>query len=147
VEGDRESVLAAVGVSPPDIVFESVGGKAATLDIALEAVRPGGVIVALGVFSRAVTLHPIRFLAKEVRLVASMMYSRKPPRSDFATALHLLREDRERLAPMLTHRVPLDAIDEGFAIASDKRSGALKVCVDVGRMPATSAPDIVDGRR
>jgi 2-desacetyl-2-hydroxyethyl bacteriochlorophyllide A dehydrogenase len=129
---EREAVLEAVRGRAPDAVFETVGGHAGPLDVALEAVRAGGSIVTLGVFSRPLSLHPLRFLAKEATLTAAMMYSRKGG-GDFAMALTLLREHRDQLASLITHRVPLDRIDEGFRIARDKRSGAVKVSVDVAR--------------
>jgi 2-desacetyl-2-hydroxyethyl bacteriochlorophyllide A dehydrogenase len=129
---EREAVLEAVRGRAPDAVFETVGGHAGPLDVALEAVRAGGSIVTLGVFSRPLSLHPLRFLAKEATLTAAMMYSRKRG-GDFAMALTLLREHRDQLASLITHRVPLDRIDEGFRIARDKRSGAVKVSVDVAR--------------
>lgn len=133
VDAERESVLEATRGASPEIVFETVGGQAATLDLALEAVRARGSVVTLGVFSRPLALHPIRFLAKEATLVASMMYSRKGVRSDFAVALELLLQHGQRLGNLVTHHVPLDRIDEGFAIASDKRTGVVKVRVDVAQ--------------
>jgi len=133
VGSEREAVLEAVRERAPDVVFETVGGRAEPLDVALEAVRAGGSIVTLGVFSRPLSLHPLRFLAKEATLTAAMMYSRKGGGSDFATALSLLRDHRDQLASVITHRVPLDRIDEGFRIARDKRSGAVKVSVEVAR--------------
>jgi 2-desacetyl-2-hydroxyethyl bacteriochlorophyllide A dehydrogenase len=126
-----DAVLAEVRGGRPDVVFETVGGDATTLDLAVRALRRGGRIVTLGVFTRPLVLDPLRFLAKEVRLVASMMYRRGTPQSDFAVALTLLRAARDRLAPLVTHAVPLDDIGRGFAVAADKRSGAIKVCVDV----------------
>jgi 2-desacetyl-2-hydroxyethyl bacteriochlorophyllide A dehydrogenase len=133
VGAERETVLEAVRGRAPDVVFETVGGHAEPLDLALAAVRAGGSIVTLGVFSRPLSLHPLRFLAKEATLTAAMMYSRKGGRSDFATALSLLCDHREQLASVITHRVPLERIDEAFRIAGDKRSGAVKVSVDVAR--------------
>jgi threonine dehydrogenase-like Zn-dependent dehydrogenase len=87
--------------------------------------------VTLGVFTRPLQLDPLRFLAKEVRITASMMYRRSGPQPDFATALSLLSAERARLASLITHRVPLEHIERGFALAADKRSGAIKVRVDV----------------
>ena len=133
VDSDHDAILGAASRHQPDVVFETVGGRAATLDLALEVVRPGGSIVTMGLFTRSVTLNPVRFLAKEVRLVSSMMYSRKGLRPDFVAALELLRDHRERLAPLITHHVQLGEIDRGFRIAADKRSGAIKVCVDVAQ--------------
>ncbi len=130
IGADDGAVRVAVRRRRPDIVLETVGGDATTVDVALRAVRRGGRIVTLGVFTRPLQLDAIRFLAKEVRLTASMMY-RRAPRSDFATALELLGDARARLAPLITHRVPLADIAGGFALAADKRSGAIKVAVDV----------------
>ena len=131
VDADAATVTAAVRRDRPDVVLETVGGDAATVDLALRAVRRGGRIVTLGVFTRPIALDPLRFLAKEVRLTASMMYRRAAPQPDFVTALTLLAEARDRLAPLVTHRVPLAEIARGFAVAADKRSGAIKVAVDV----------------
>jgi threonine dehydrogenase-like Zn-dependent dehydrogenase len=80
-----------------------------------------------------VTLHPLRFLAKEARIVSSMMYSRNGQRPDFVEALELLRDNREHLATLVTHHVALGEIDRGFAIAADKRSGSIKVSVEVAQ--------------
>jgi threonine dehydrogenase-like Zn-dependent dehydrogenase len=133
VDSDRAALLDASSGRPPDVVFETVGGEAATLDLALEVVRPGGSIVTLGLFTRLLTLHPLRFLAKEVRIVPSMMYSRKGGRPDFVAALELLRTDHERLATLITHQVGLGEIDRAFALAADKRSGAIKVSIGMGQ--------------
>jgi 2-desacetyl-2-hydroxyethyl bacteriochlorophyllide A dehydrogenase len=133
VNADRSSVLAAREAGAPDVVFEAVGGRSDTVDLALSAVRAGGAIVTLGVFTAPITLHPLKFLAKEVRIVASMMYSRKTPVADFTAAIALLDANRRELATLITDRVPLEAIDRGFAAASDKRSGTIKVRVDVAQ--------------
>lgn len=125
----RDEILARHAQAPPDTVLETVGGDADTLDLALEVVRAGGRIVALGLFTRPVTLAPLRFLMKEVRIVSSMTYCRRPPRSDFETALAMLARDGGRLMPLVTHRVPLAEAARGFALAADKTSGAIKVAV------------------
>jgi 2-desacetyl-2-hydroxyethyl bacteriochlorophyllide A dehydrogenase len=114
------------------VAFETVGGHALTLPLALACLRPGGTIVATGVFSRAVTLDPLALLAKEVRLVTSMMYSRRG-RPDFAGALDVLRAEQRQLAPLITHEVPLEEIQRGFELANDKHAGSIKVAVRPGR--------------
>jgi len=129
VDPERATILARCAPSPPDVVLETVGGAAQTLDLALEVVRPGGRIVGLGKFTEPITLHPLRFLMKEVRLVSSMTYRRSGPQPDFVRALELLAGDGERLAALITHRVPLAEVARGFAIAADKSSGVIKVGV------------------
>jgi len=113
----------------PDVVFETVGGRAPTLAIATACVRPGGTVVMVGVFSGPVSIDGGLMLAKEVRLVPSMTYRRRGAEPDFVRALRLLLEERSRLAKLVTHRLPLDEIDRAFALAAAKRSGAIKVAV------------------
>jgi 2-desacetyl-2-hydroxyethyl bacteriochlorophyllide A dehydrogenase len=125
----QEEILARFDGAPPDVVLETVGGLAATLDLALRVVRPGGRIVALGKFTRPITLPPLRFLMKEVHLTSSMTYCHRGARPDFEIALALLARAAPQLAPLITHRVALTDVERGFALAADKTSGAIKVVV------------------
>ena len=125
----RDEIIAHHAAAPPTTVLETVGSDADTLDLALEVVRAGGRIVALGLFTRPVTLAPLRFLMKEVRIASSMTYCRRRPRADFETALAMLASDPARFAPLVTHRVPLTEAARAFALAADKTSGAIKVAV------------------
>jgi 2-desacetyl-2-hydroxyethyl bacteriochlorophyllide A dehydrogenase len=129
IDTERSAILTACAAHPPDVVLETVGGSAPTLDLALEVVRPGGRIVGLGKFNDTISLHPLRFLMKEVRLVGSMTYRRSGAQPDFVHALELLAAERDRLARLITHRVSLAEVARGFAIAADKSSGSLKVGV------------------
>jgi len=129
VADDEAAVRAAARARRPDVVIETVGGAAATVDLALRVVRAGGRVVCLGKFTRPITLDPLRFLMKEVHLVSSMTYSRTEPEPDFATALALLAAEPRRLGALITHRLPLDRVDRAFATAADKSSGAIKVAV------------------
>ena len=67
-----------------------------------------------------------------MRAVMSTMYSRSD-QSDFAGALGILRDEQVRLSRLVTHSVPLEEIQRGFSLASDKRSGAIKVAVRPGQ--------------
>ena len=112
-----------------DVVMETVGGSADTLTDAVRLVRPAGTVAVLGVFSSTPTLPALALLAKEVRIVGSLMYDRTSPRPDFQIAIDLIRQHRAELADLVTHRFPLDAIQQAFVTASDKRAGAIKVVV------------------
>jgi 2-desacetyl-2-hydroxyethyl bacteriochlorophyllide A dehydrogenase len=133
VTSDENLLREMSGVA--SVAFETVGGRASTLPLALTCLRPGGTIVTMGVFSRTPMLDPLAFLMKEVRLVASMTYSRRE-RPDFAVALDILSAEQRRLAPLITHAVSLDEIQRGFQLASDKDAGSIKVAVRPGRSPA-----------
>ncbi|MGB0618191.1 MAG: zinc-dependent alcohol dehydrogenase [Myxococcota bacterium] len=118
-----------------DLVVETVGGRSETLVEASRAARPGGRVAILGLFDPAPPLQPLDALVKELTFHWSNCYCRHigaaPPSamSDFATAADVLSENRERLAAMVTHHVPLSSIEEAFEIAGDKRRGVGKLCV------------------
>ena len=120
------TIRADLGV---DVVMETVGGAADTLGEAVRLVRPAGTVVVLGVFSTPPELPALALLEKEVRVVGSLMYDHTGPRPDFQIAIELIRQHRGVLADLITHRLPLDDIQQGFAVASDKRAGAVKVTV------------------
>lgn len=111
----------------PDVVVESVGGVAGTLDVAIRVIRRGGRIVLLGTFSepRAVDLQ--RLMMKEVALLGSFCYGGGDREPEFATAARLTGRWRAELGVLATHQFPLDAVADAFEAAGDKSSGAIKV--------------------
>jgi threonine dehydrogenase-like Zn-dependent dehydrogenase len=116
-----------------DLVVETVGGRADTLRSALAASRPGARISVLGLFMEPPQLDPMTLLQKELTLCWSNCYHRPPGRpADFEIAAGIVDAERERLARLVTHRLPLDRVDEAFATAADKRAGAVKVSVQPG---------------
>jgi 2-desacetyl-2-hydroxyethyl bacteriochlorophyllide A dehydrogenase len=126
---DPAELRSALRTRRPDVVLETVGGSADTVDVALRVVGRGGRIVVLGVFTRPLAVDPLRLMMKEVRLIGAMTYCRRGARPDFASALTLLAGERDLLASVITHRVTLDEAARGFALAADKASGAIKVAV------------------
>ncbi|MDP3766440.1 MAG: Zn-dependent alcohol dehydrogenase, partial [Dehalococcoidia bacterium] len=59
-------------------------------------------------------------------------YGRPGPLSDFEVSLQIAERHAEELRRLITHRVALDDIERGFAIAADKSQGSIKVTVEVG---------------
>jgi len=110
-----------------DVVVETVGGGADTLNLAGAAVRPGGAICVLGVFLAPVTLQTIPLLMKEATLAWSYCYEHGEERADFADALRILDERRDLAARLVTHRFPLAEVARAFAAAADRKAGAIKV--------------------
>jgi threonine dehydrogenase-like Zn-dependent dehydrogenase len=106
-----------------------VGGRADTLRSAVAAVRPGGVVSVVGVFLGDVAFDALPVLLKETSLLWSNCYARPSGEADFQTAIRLVDERREALAGITTHAVSLDEIGKAFALASDKKVGAVKVTV------------------
>ena len=126
------SAVAAACQQPVDVVVETVGGAADTLADAVRAVRPGGTIAVLGLFTAPPTFDAFSLVVKEVRLIGSLMYGRAAWTADFEIALQLLAAQPEGFRRLITDAVRLEEITRGFEIAGDKRSGAIKVAVHPG---------------
>jgi threonine dehydrogenase-like Zn-dependent dehydrogenase len=114
-----------------DLVLETVGGTADTLLAACAAARPGGDISILGVFTASPQLPPFAVLSKELSLHWSNCYHRACAQTgepaDFSTATQLVSQERDALALLTTHALPLAELDAAFALAGDKQQGSIKV--------------------
>ena len=131
--GESEAGIAALADlgrrTPIDLAVETVGGAAETLGPCAAAIRPGGTISVLGVFTRPVPIDPFPLFMKEGTLAWSNCYSHSGERADFEDALRVLDENREGLGAVTTHQVPLDEIERALALAADKKAGSVKVTV------------------
>jgi threonine dehydrogenase-like Zn-dependent dehydrogenase len=118
--------------SPIDLVVETVGGSADTLDTAVAACRPGGTICVLGAFTKSPTFPALFVMVKELCIIGSFVYSRAGARADFDIVLDILRRHGRRIADnVITHAFPLDRVDEAFRTAADKATGSIKVTIAV----------------
>ncbi len=115
--------------APIDLVLETVGGTADTLNAAGAAVRRGGAVVVIGMFLAPVRLETLPLLVKEATLAWSYCYGRGADPSDFAAATRLLADQREPAARLTTHAVPLAEAGRAFDLAADRKGGAIKVSV------------------
>jgi threonine dehydrogenase-like Zn-dependent dehydrogenase len=113
----------------PDVVIESVGGHAETIQQAMNAARSGGLIVVQGLFSTQPAFDARALVFKELRLVGSKIYGQSEYGPEFAAATLVLPRYRDAIGVLQTHRFPLDRIEDAFATASDKTSRAIKVTV------------------
>jgi len=116
----------------PDVVIETVGGQAKTLLDATRHCRAGGRIVVLGIFSKRVEVSGYQLATRELEIVGSNMYGASRRGSQFRAAVELLPRYASEIAPLQTHRFALSRLDDAFAAASDKHSGAIKVTVIPG---------------
>jgi 2-desacetyl-2-hydroxyethyl bacteriochlorophyllide A dehydrogenase len=130
-EGDPvRAVLDLTGGEGADVVFETVGGDAPTLEQAVQMARRGGTVCSLGIFTTPPVLDERTAYRKELTITWSNSYSTWQGISEYQIALDLLASGRVRAEPLITHHYPLDRIGEAFAAAADKRaSGAIKVLV------------------
>jgi 2-desacetyl-2-hydroxyethyl bacteriochlorophyllide A dehydrogenase len=129
-DADEGALFEAAGESPIDLVVESVGGSASTLDTAVATCRPGGTICLLGVYTKSIPFPALFTVAKELTIKGSFVYNRAGSRADFDVTVDLLRRHGALLSKtMITHRYPLEKIAEAFETAADKTRGSIKVTI------------------
>ncbi len=113
-----------------DVVVETVGGTAKTLQQALGTVRAGGRVSVLGLFTQPVSVHPIGLVLKETTVVGGITYCRPGLRSDFDVALAILARHGEQARSVITHRFPLSEASAAFETAAHKGTKSLKVHIN-----------------
>jgi len=113
-----------------DVVVETVGGGADTLNGAGIAVRPGGSVCVLGLFMAPVSLQTLPLMMKEVTFSWSYCYEHSEGHADFADAVRILTERRSDAARLVTHRFPLAEVERAFQVAADRKAGAIKVSLE-----------------
>ncbi|MGD9791866.1 MAG: zinc-binding dehydrogenase [Acidimicrobiia bacterium] len=113
-----------------DVVIESAGTPSA-LAQAIEVCRPGGRVVIVGSYWDG-NMGPVGMdmALKEINLIPSFMYSRTGDTRDIDVAASILAERPEIADAIITHRFPLDAAAEAFAVARDRQAGAIKVVLE-----------------
>jgi len=129
-DGDSEAELRAWAKDHPvDLVMETVGGAAETPSVAVRVARWGGRVLLLGVPARQVTLPAQAILTKQLRIAATVFYGYIGMQHDYEITTALLDKHRDVLGSLVTHRVSLDEVAQGYALAADKTSGAIKVSI------------------
>ena len=109
----------AAGKGSIDVMFECSGNERA-LRAGLEAVRPRGTIVQLGL-GGDVSLPQNLVVSKEISISGSFRFD-----SEFALAVHLIDSGRADVRPLLTGSFPLADAVAAFDMANDRRK-AMKV--------------------
>lgn len=112
-----------------DVVIDAVGTEG-SLSEAVQRLRPMGRIGLVGSFWQPTALDG-QFCLKEIELLPANTYICKSPQRNFEEAGRLLHAQPAIADALVTHRFPLDAVDEAFATARDRSAGAIKVVFDV----------------
>lgn len=102
-----------------DVLFECTGAVPA-LTGAIAALRPGGIIMQLGL-GGDMNLPVQAITAKELQLRGSFRFH-----EEFFTGVEMMRKGLLDVKPLITDSVSLEDAEDGFRIASD-RQRAMKV--------------------
>jgi threonine dehydrogenase-like Zn-dependent dehydrogenase len=110
-----------------DAVIEAIGYKATAMQQAIELVRRGGRIVFTGVYEGPVTLDLSALLMKEATIAASHAFGQWGLVPEFALAIELVQAGGFPTDQIVTHRFPLEAINEAFNEKLDRPAEASKI--------------------
>jgi 2-desacetyl-2-hydroxyethyl bacteriochlorophyllide A dehydrogenase len=124
----QEALAEVTGGRGADLTIETVGGRSdATVKQALAVTRMQGRIVILGGFHVPITLDWSQPLLNEQSIIFSQLYSVMNGRHDYEIAVELMASGRVELEQIVTHRFPLEEIQQAFEAAYKKSAGSIKV--------------------
>ncbi|NND68239.1 MAG: alcohol dehydrogenase catalytic domain-containing protein [Halioglobus sp.] len=112
-----------------DVVIECAG-NAGALAQAANLCRPRGVILILANYWDEVSFPALAVSMKELKIYSSSMYGQSGLVRDVEVAAQLLARRPEIADILITHRLPLDAAPEAFALAAQREAGAIKVVLE-----------------
>ena len=98
-----------------DYAFDAIGGEATTLQI-VDAIRPGGTAVIVGMAAMAVRA-PITpyMMALQEKCIRGTMYGSVRPDLDFPKLVDLYMQGRLKIDELVSRTYRLEEINEGFA--------------------------------
>ena len=112
-----------------DVVIECAGNSAA-LKQAARLCKPGATILLLATYWEGVQLPAFEVSLKNLKIYASSLYGRSGLVRDVEVAAQLMGRRPELAELLISHRLPLDAAQEAFSIAGNRKAGAIKVVLE-----------------
>jgi threonine dehydrogenase-like Zn-dependent dehydrogenase len=110
-----------------DVAIEALGTQV-SFENALRSIRPGGTLSSLGVYSGKLQIPYDSFAAGlgDHRIVTTLCPGGK---ERMRRLIEMVRWGKLDLTPLLTHRFPLEQIDEAYRLFSERRDGVMKVAI------------------
>jgi alcohol dehydrogenase len=110
-----------------DVAIEALGTQA-TFEQCLRALKPGGTLSSLGVYSGKLSMPLDAFAAGlgDHRIITTLCPGGK---ERMRRLMNVVASGKVDLAPMVTHRFRLDDIEQAYDLFANQRDGVLKVAI------------------
>lgn len=122
-EDCREIVLRSSDHGGADVVLE-VAGTDDTFRLAWECARPNAIVTVVALYDRPQVLPLPDMYGKNLTFKTGGVDG-----CDCAEILRLIEEGKIDTTPLITHRFPLNEIEEAYRIFENKLDGVMKVAV------------------
>jgi threonine dehydrogenase-like Zn-dependent dehydrogenase len=124
-----EAIRRLTGGRGVDVAIEALGTQE-TFENCLRVLKPGGVLSSLGVYSGKVQMPLDAFAAGlgDHTVVTTLCPGGK---ERMRRLMSVVRSGRADLRPLVTHRFPLERIEEAYDLFGHQRDGVLKVAIQV----------------
>ena len=122
-----EAIMGLTGGQGVDVAIEALGTQA-TFENCLRAIKPGGTVSSLGVYSGKLTLPVDAFAAGlgDQALVTTLCPGGK---ERMRRLMAVVASGRVDLRPLVTHRFRLEQIEDAYELFANQRDGVLKVAI------------------
>ena len=126
-EACRDFVSANSDHGGADVVLE-VAGTDDTFRLAWECARPNAVVTVVALYDRPQALPLPEMYGKNLTFKTGGVDG-----CDCAEILKLIEQGRIDTTPLITHRFPLNRIDEAYRLFENRQDGVIKVAVECGK--------------
>jgi len=122
-----EQVMALTNRRGVDVAIEALGTQS-TFETGLRALRPGGTLSSLGVYSGDLRIPLDAFSAGlgDKRIVSSLCPGGK---ERMRRLIEVVASGQVDLKPLVTHRFRLDDIEQAYELFANQRDGVMKVAI------------------
>jgi threonine dehydrogenase-like Zn-dependent dehydrogenase len=126
-ENAVEAIRRITGDRGADVAIEALGTQQ-TFESCLRALKPGGTLSSLGVYSSNLSIPLDAFAAGlgDHTIVTTLCPGGK---ERMRRLMSVVASGRVDLRPLVTHRFSLDKIEEAYDLFSHQRDGVLKVAI------------------
>ena len=125
-EDALSEMLKATGGRGTDLVFEAAGYASAHAP-SMEMACIGGKVVIIGISSE----DRVSYKESAARRKGLTIYMARRSRRALRRGIDLVAAGRIDLSPLVTHRFPLDRIQEAFETVSGYKDGAVKAVIEI----------------